>query len=259
MDKPTIGLVLSGGGARGIAHIGALQALEDLGIEPDIISGASAGSMAAVYYAAGYRPSEMLKVVKTTAYLRLLNLGILSPGFIRHKAICSYHRRYLPEDSFSILHREVFVAAANMQKGRTEYFHEGQLILPMVASTAIPLLFSPVTINGVDYLDGGLLNNFPIEPLEGRCDIIIGVDVNPPVASKTRLNSKMRIMERTFYLSLCAQSFYRTRRADFLIAPKKVSNYGLFEVQKADELYKIGYEATMEVLKNKWDREEIWV
>ena len=243
-----IGLVLSGGGARGIAHIGVLQAMEELGIRPSVISGTSAGAIAGAYYASGLSPREMLDVIEDTGYLRLFRPSLLGAGFINADRIYKTHQEYL-RPHFEDLDIPIFVCATNINEGKPAYFHGGDLCQAVNASMAIPVIFSPVEIGGFQYLDGGIMNNFPIEPLyEEDCDFLIGVDVNA-IPYKEDVSSKLNVLERVFFMAINSHAGARKKSVDVLISPRDIERFGFFDVGNAKSIYQLGYEAGLEALK----------
>jgi NTE family protein len=243
----TIGISLAGGGARGIAHIGVLQALEEHGISPQFVSGSSAGAIAGVLYAAGYSPQEMLTIFKEASLLKLFRVSMPTVGLTDLNYVSEELAKYIKEDDFAILPKQFFVCVTNMSKGCYEIFDQGPLFEAVVASSSIPILFKPCIINEKSYADGGLLNNLPIEPLEDRCKVVIGVNVTPinPVENSQNL---LQIGYRTLDLVMWANVQERLQRCDVVIEPA-TAKYKLFEIDKADEIYQAGYEAAMAAMQ----------
>jgi magnesium transporter len=243
MMSKKIGISLAGGAARGIAHIGVLQALEENGISPQFVSGASAGSIVGALYAAGKSPGEILHIFKTTSLLRLFKIGIPTVGLSDLGNLKKILANHISIDSFESLERRLFVSVTNMTQGRYEIASEGPLFDWIVASCSIPILFSSRTLNDQVYVDGGLLNNLPIEPLKERCDIVIGVNVTP-IDKANELGDLLRLSSRTLELVLWANVESRLKQCDLIIQPQ-ADDYALFELNRADEIYQHGYEATL--------------
>jgi NTE family protein len=179
MNDIKYGLVLSGGGVGGIAHIGVIKALEEHGIRPSIISGASAGAIVGAFYAAGYSTNEILEFFQTTSLFSIKNYAVRKAGFVDTNKFYNIFKQYFPEDSFEALKKKLYISTTNIISGKTKFFHEGLLIHPLLASAAVPGVFSPMIIENELYADGGITNNFPTEPLMTDCDKIIGVQVHP--------------------------------------------------------------------------------
>ena len=244
-----IGLVLSGGGMRGVAHIGAIKAFEEYGINPTHIAGTSAGAIVGALYAYGYNWQDILKFFKTLQLLDIKKYALKKPGFLDTEKFYSKFKFYLKEDDFSILKKELFITATNILDGNLEFFDTGELIKPLLASAAFPGVFSPVNINDSYYIDGGVLNNFPINVLKDKCDTIIGVYVNGYEAiSIYDLKHSHNVVERAFKLKSVKEDIAKFKDCDLVVYPKELSKYGTFDKKNIDTIFKIGYEATKDAL-----------
>lgn len=237
-----IGLALSGGGARGIAHIGVLKALEEAGITPSVLSGTSAGSIIGALYASGHPIEQMLEFVKDSNLFGLLKLGIPFAGLTKLTYLKERLSAYIEKDAFESLQKPLFVAVSNLNTGEVEIKNSGPLFDMVMASSSIPMVFKPVEIEGQVYVDGGLLNNLPVSPLLPHCDFAIGVNVMPHinVANKS-VQSLIGIATRCFELSIQANSRPELANCDAIIEPKKLTEFHLFQISKYEELFEIGY------------------
>ncbi len=244
-----IGLVLSGGGARGLSHLGVLQAFDELGIRPAAISGTSAGAIVGALYAAGHRPPEILQFFTQTKLLKVLGLSSKFTGLLRMESTEKAYMQFLVDDRFEALSVPLYVCATDLDRGETVYFSQGPLIKPLQASSCIPILFAPVEIEGRYFVDGGILNNLPVEPLLDQCDYLIGVHAN--AVGTQRVSSLRNAIERTFLLVVNANVESRRRQCHLFIEPPKMAGYKVFDVAKAEEMYQIGYEYAREVLQAK--------
>jgi len=119
---------------------------------------------------------------------------------------------------------------------------------PVIASASIPVLFKPVIINNSNYVDGGVLDNLPIKPIEKECGFIIGSFVNPTGYEKN-INNLIQIAERTFLLNVSREVLEKAKRFDLFIAPQELKNYKILDPEKAEEVFQVGYKATKEKLK----------
>src|ERR1700741_305047 len=173
------GLVLSGGGARGFAHIGVVKALQEKNISFDMISGTSAGSMIGVFLADGFSPDEIIEIFKEYELLGILNFLSWKPGLLSFDKLKKLLQNNLRNRTFEKLRMPFFVAATDYRNGEQKVFDSGDLIEPILAASSIPMLFNPVYINKIPYVDGGISSNLPIEPLEVKVERLIGVHVNP--------------------------------------------------------------------------------
>ena len=158
-------MVLSGGGARGFAHLGVIQALNEAGIYPDVISGTSAGALAGVLYADGYSPEEILKLMNSGSRLDFMRPAMPREGLLQINGIIKILKAHLKAKTFEELKIPLYVAATDLNNGKSVYFSEGNLLDPVIASASIPVLFQPVKINNISYVDGGVLDNLPVYPI----------------------------------------------------------------------------------------------
>ena len=167
--KYKTGLVLSGGGTRGFAHLGALKALHENNIEPDIIAGVSAGSIVGAFYADGKDADLALKALTSKKLLGLLELMVPKNGLLKMSGFVKSLNQTLTAKTFEELKIPLRIYAVNINTAEFARFDSGELIPAIVASSSIPVVFPPVYIRGQYYLDGGLINNFPVEELHGLC------------------------------------------------------------------------------------------
>ena len=240
-----IGLVLSGGGARGIAHIGVLKALDELNIHPTVISGTSAGSIIGVLYAMGLSSQEMIDFVGHSSLWKFFRFewsagGLSNLNYLKERLI----QIGIPPN-FEDLQKKLYVTATNLTKGKTEIFHEGPLLDTILASCSIPLVFKPVIINGDRYADGGILNNLPASAIISKVHRILGVNVIPLSGNDDKdYQSSVQVAQRCFELFMNANTQPELVACDFVIEPK-VQDFYLFSFPKFNLIHDIGYETTM--------------
>ena len=141
-----LGMVLSGGGARGLAHVGVLEALGEEGIEPQILAGTSAGAIVAALYAAGYSPAEMLEFFVRKNPFRVSKLALVKPGIFDTEKATADFLEYFPENSFEALGKPIFLTATDLVEARGEIFASGPLVPAILASASTPLVFTPTEI-----------------------------------------------------------------------------------------------------------------
>lgn len=245
-SHPTLGLVLSGGGVRGVSHLGLLKVLEELEIEPVVYSGTSAGALVGALRAAGHSIGTILDFFKHTPIFKMSHFSRTKPGFIDSDKFIPILKELLPED-FSALKKKLYVTTTDMVRGMQRTFSSGQLIRPVLASAAFPVVFTPVEIEGHLYTDGGALNNFPVEPLTGECELIIGSNVHPFKEMKpTDIRNTLSVMERLFHLSIHHHSVQKYHLCNLVVAPQELAAFATFDRSHFDEMYEIGYKAASE-------------
>ena len=247
-----IGLVLSGGGVRGIAHIGAIQALEENNIIPTYIAGTSAGAIVGALYASGYSSDKMMQFFNSVQIFTLSKYAIKKPGFIDTEKFYDDFKSYFPTDNFDNLNKKLFVTATNLLNGQLKVFSTGELIKPILASAAFPGVFTPVKINEEYYIDGGILNNFPVDLISSYCNKLIGVYVNSfETINNNTLKHSYNVLERALKIKSANDSIKKFKVCDIIISPKDLSNYSTFYMNNFDEIFKLGYEATINVLESE--------
>lgn len=247
--KYRTGLVLSGGGARGFAHLGVIRALNEAGIFPDVISGTSAGAIVGSLYADGYSPSDIFFMMNSNSRLHYVRPTMPREGLFQISGIVRILTDNLKAKRFEDLKIPLFVTATNLNQGKIVYFSEGVLLDKIIASASIPVLFKPVVINNIHYVDGGVLDNLPVKPIEKECDLLIGSFVNP-AGQEDSFTNLAQIAERTFMLSMSKEIDEKSKKFDLFIAPIELKNYKILDPEKASEVYEVGYKATVEKLKN---------
>ncbi len=246
--KYKTGLVLSGGGTRGFAHIGALQALNDNGIFPEIISGVSAGAIVGSLYCDGKKPKEILNILTKHKIFHYLHLTIPTQGLIEMTGFEKRLKKNLEAKFFEDLEIPLLVFAVDMNNAKLVKFDNGDLVTAVKASSSIPVLFPPVKINDAYYSDGGIIENFPIKPLENICKEIIGVNVNP-IGYEKNFSNLYQIAERTFHIIIRTRIIERKGQCSLFIEPKELDEFGLMNISSGNEIYKMGYEETIRVLR----------
>ena len=234
------GLVLSGGGARGYSHLGVLKALNEEGIFPDVISGTSAGAIAGALYADGHKPQEIFRILSKNSRLDFMSITLPREGLMKMTGMISLLNETLSAKTFEELKVKLFVAATDLNNGKITYFSKGELLLPVIASASIPVVFRPVVINNLSYVDGGVIDNVPVYPIEKLCKKIICSYVNP-LGRRDHFTSLLAIAERSFHLSVAKDLASKRKKFSIFIAPDKLAEYSAFHQDKAAEIFEIGY------------------
>ncbi len=236
-----IGLVLSGGGARGFAHLGILKALNELGIFPEIISGTSAGAIVGALYADGHNPDEIMAFFSEKKFYKYIELMIPKKGFLRMTGLARIISENLRSSNFEDLNIPLYVCATDFSFGKCVYFSKGELYKRVIASATVPVLFPPIPIANSKYVDGGIFDNFPISPIADLCKNIIGVNVNP-LGFQDEFKSLSEIAERAFHLSFSASLPLKISRCCVFLEPIELKCYKLLDLSKSLDIYRIGYE-----------------
>jgi NTE family protein len=251
------GLVLSGGAARGFAHIGVLKALNEKGIFPEVVSGVSAGALAGVLYCDGYKPLEIYDIFKDKSLMRFATLTIPRDGLLGIDNLRRVLENTLRAETFEQLKIPFFCNATNLNEGIAKYFHKGELVNKVVASACIPVLFKPVYMNKITYVDGGVVDNFPVVPIKNKVEHIIGVHVNP-TGNIQSIKSLVKIAERSFHITINSRVKEMASNCDLFIQPQGLEQFGLLQASAGKELYELGYDYTRKLLNKKTLKRFSW-
>jgi NTE family protein len=249
MDLKTksIGLILSGGGSKGIAHAGVIKFLEEKNIRPTRIAGTSAGAVVAAMYAWGKSPEEILEFFKSIYLFHWRHLTFKKAGFIDSDSFKSDFGNIFQEAVLGDLKIQTQITATNMVSGKLKIFNpETKIVDAVLASSAFPGIISPYEINGKLYSDGGILNHFPTDILQGQCETLIGVYVSPIQKIEAKdLSSIKAVTTRAFDILSANSNMQKFNICDWVIQPEELSDYSTFETSKTkmDTIFSIGYEA----------------
>jgi NTE family protein len=278
--RPKIGLVLSGGGAKGVAHIGVLKVLEEVGIPIDYIAGTSMGSIVGGLYACGYSAKRIEYITKGTDWNKMLldeisrrNISIIEKDdygryvgefpivkgrvtlpqalvdgqkvsmFLSHY---TWPVHYITDfDKLPIPFRCI---ATDIENVKPVILKSGFLPDAIRASMAIPTFFSPIEMDGLLLVDGGIVRNFPVQDArEMGADIIIGVEVSASLYTKSQLNSAFRIMDQASSFQASISNAEQRKKCDILIRPD-IENYNMFSFENIDTLIMLGEKAARKMM-----------
>jgi NTE family protein len=280
---PLLGLVLSGGVARGFAHIGVLQALEEAGIAPDLVIGCSMGSIVGGFYACGQTPAEMKELVTSINWEHFFSTdwvhsrayvsrqitdrpGLLTvrwagdqglqittslagtfgqqEAYLRHTLAA----QLLSQGNFDSLAVRFRAAAADLQSGRLELLDRGGIGQAMAATAAIPLLFEPVVVDSLVLVDGSIIDNFPVFAARDlHAQFVVGVDTGAPLREKPALHSPVSELLRAYEVMVSQTRRKSIDRADFVITPP-LGHIAAGSFDLADSTIAIGYRAGKEAV-----------
>jgi len=227
---PRIGLALGGGAARGFAHVGVIQVLEEAGIRPDLVVGTSAGSLVAALYASGKSGAQLLQVAQTMEEAAFTDwtLPIFSRGMLRGEALARYVNAQLGGRLIQDMPLPLGIVATDLNSGLGVLFQRGDTGTAVRASSAVPAVFQPVKIAGHEYVDGGLVSPVPVRyARQMGAELVIAVDIsNPPEGNVP--GDTLQILLQTFAIMGKSINTYELREADVVVRP------GLAGVQSAD-------------------------
>lgn len=275
-DSLRVGLVLSGGGAMGIAHIGIIQAIEEAGIRIDYITGTSMGSLVGGLYAIGYTSDQLAEMATSNNFIELFTEKPdrkyisnyekmtddrtiatfpinekridLPAGIISGQSVYAYLSRLTRSvhgiekfDDFPIPFAAV---ATDLETGKAKVFRSGYLPDALRASISIPSIFSPHEIDGKLYVDGGLIRNLPVrDAIEMGADYTIAVDVSSPLMVKDSLNTFAKVLNQSVYFRVHDYADVERAMADYVVRIEELDPYSSVDFDFAKKFLEIGQKA----------------
>lgn len=245
--KYNIGYALSGGFIKGFAHLGIMQALHEHGIKPDILSGVSAGALAAVFYADGKEPYHVVELFEHHSFKELTTFSINRQGLLKLDSFIDFLNNNLKTKMIEDLKIPTIITATDLDQGRIVSFSKGKIAERLAASCCMPILFAPLRINNTYYVDGGILMNLPVSPIRKVCDKVIALNVDPLVADKYGKNV-VSIALRAYHFIFQANTLPQKVLADLLIESYGLEGYSNRELEKAEEIFEQGYNTAYAIL-----------
>ena len=252
-DEPRpyrLGVALSGGGARGFAHAGALKAIEEAGLKPDVIAGVSAGAIVAVLYAAGIGPDDMLRLFSERAFTDFTSLQLGGGGLLGMDKFRNFIIKAIGGDrNLEDLDIPTYIGVTDLDHGCPHEFHTGPVGPRMAASCSIPIVFRPVRIDGTYYVDGGVLRNLPAWTIRDKCDKLIGVNVSP-MNLTSKSNTIMGVALRTYSMMLKANQNEDMAMCDVTVMTPEIPHYSTFNLKMINNVFASGYMHTRRALRD---------
>ena len=247
MNTNTIGLVLSGGGTKGVAHAGVLKFLNENAIEPSILACCSAGSIVGCLYAAGKSPEEIHQFFKSVYFFNWKHFAFNKPGLVSSAIFRTYLTPIFEDMKIGDLSKDVRIVATELVSGKQMIFDEDFKVTDaIIASCSVPGVTTPYIIGDKLYSDGGVLNNFPADIIKKECDKMIGVFVSPPQDVKiSDLSTIKAVVSRSYDLLSYRTELHKFSYCDWFITSQKLAQFGMFERKSEvlDEIFQVGYDA----------------
>jgi NTE family protein len=219
---PRIGLALGGGAARGFAHVGVIQVLEEAGIRPTLVTGTSAGSLVAALYASGKSGAQLQQVAETMEEATIADwtLQIFTRGVLRGEALAKYVNAQVGQKPIEAMAMPLGIVATDLNSGNEVLFQRGDTGTAVRASSAVPAVFQPVKVGTREYVDGGLVSPVPVRAARKMgAELIIAVDISTaPEASAA--NGTLEILLLTFTIMGKSISSIELKDADVLVRPQ---------------------------------------
>ena len=244
------GLALSGGGAKGFAHIGVLLAFERFGMKPDVISGVSAGSIAAALYGAGLTPKEMLECfLEFGRFSDFTEWAVPKSGFFKLDKFGKILEQWLPVATLEEMKIPTVICATDFDHGKSVGWASGEIVPRVLASCSIPIVFKPIRINGINYVDGGVLRNLPAWAIRRHCSTLFGSNCSPLNRHYRFKSSIFDIAIRSYQLTTKANTLQDLNLCDYVIQTPKTAETKVFDISQMRKVALYGYEEASKVLE----------
>ncbi len=238
------GLVLSGGAAKGYAHLGVLQALFERGCRFDCVAGTSIGAIIGALLAEGREPADIKKIFDREKNINLLRFSWQNSGILSQSGLKRALTRHLKARRFEELGLPLYVSTTDLNSGKNHVFNSGELIPALLASSAIPLLFEPVNIGNRLFIDGGITCNLPAHLIRHRCSRLVGVNVNP-VHETAGADSWLHSVERVLNIAIQSNIESDIGLCDVYIVPDGMEEFHLFSLGMGDRMFETGYNSAL--------------
>ena len=245
-----IGLVLSGGGSKGVAHAGVLKFLEEVDIKPRILACCSAGSLVGSLYAVGKTPEEIKSFFHSVYFFNWRHFAFNEPGLVSSRVFSNYLNPIFGDMTIGDLDLDLRIVATELVSGKQVVFEKDfKVVDAVIASCSVPGITSPYYLKDKMYSDGGVLNNFPADIIKEECDKMIGVFVSPPQdVERADLRSIKAVISRSYDLLSYRTEIYKFSYCDWFITSKKLAQFGMFErkIEVLNKIFEIGYTAAVQ-------------
>ena len=240
-----LGLVLSGGGTKGVAHAGVLQFLNEKNIKPDTIACCSAGAIVASLFVFGKKPEEILHFFQSIYLFSWKHLTLSKSGFVSSETFKEHLEPIFGNMKIGELKTKLKIVATEMVSGCQVVFDDDFSLVDAVgASCSIPGITTPYIIGDKIYCDGGVLNNFPADIIRFDCDKLIGVFLSPTQCIEAKdIDSIKSLISRAYDLMSFRTEQYKFAYCDWFITSQKLAQYGTFEkkASRLQEIFDLGY------------------
>lgn len=242
-----IGLALSGGGARGFAHAGALKALAEVGINL-ILWRVSVRGLLPLCCIRRFKPEDIIDLFKQQSFKQLCELTTPTSGLMRMEGFCKLLRENIVYSNLEDLPIPTVVGVTDFDRGKPVAFSTGDIVTAVSASCSLPIVFKPVEINGTRYVDGGVLHNLPAWAIRKQCRVLIGVNCSPLTSGPTNQNNLIGVALRSYELMAKTNCANDLMMCDIAVHTDAIARYQVFNLKEIEKVYKSGYLETMRTL-----------
>jgi NTE family protein len=243
-----IGLALGGGAVLGAAHVGVLKALEELDIKISYIAGTSIGAFVAAFYAFGKTPAEIEEIALKLTWMDISGISLFKNGLLSNEKLGDLISEHIGNEKIENAEIPLAMIATDISTGKKVVLKEGDVASGVMASTCLPGIFIPVEMNDVTLVDGGIVENVPIDTIkEMGADYVVGVDLNAKNKYE-KPNNILDVIMNSFHFTLKTAAKYQTENADLLITPD-LSEFNMADTSQVKDLIKQGYKDSKMLLE----------
>lgn len=247
-QRPVVAFAFGGGAARGFAHVGVLKVMDRHGIGADLVVGTSAGSFVGALYAAGLRGERLEQEALRLETGSLIDYIFPDRGFIRGERLQRYVDKAVGGRALEDLSTPFAAVATNLRSGEMTVFNAGNTGMAVRASSSVPGVVQPVTINGEEYVDGGLVSQVPVQiALDWGADVVIAVDVSRLPSHKEHIDSTLDVLHQALVIMAMSVVEHEVEQADVLIRPD-VGDITLTDFASRERAIAAGEQAAMAML-----------
>ncbi len=244
-----IGLALGGGAVLGASHVGVLKAIEELDLEISYIAGTSIGAFVAAFYAFGKTPAEIEEIALKLTWMDISGISLFKNGLLSNEKLGDLISEYIGNEKIENAKIPLAMIATDIFTGKKVVLKKGNVAKGVMASTCLPGIFIPVEMNDVTLVDGGIVENVPIDTIkEMGADYVVGVDLNAKNKYE-KPNNILDVIMNSFHFTLKAAAKYQTENADLLIMPD-LSEFNMADTSQVKDLIEQGYKDSKKLLKS---------
>jgi NTE family protein len=240
-----ITLALSGGGARGVYHLGVLQFIEEEGYHVRAICATSIGAVIGASWLCGVSAKEQLEIFKSKEFKDIFSFNYFRNSLYKINKDAEILKRLIPKKNMQDLDTPFYITAVDLESGTNLYFDSGDIKTLCLASSALIPILPPVKYNGHKLVDGGFMDHIPMTPLQSYEFPIVGVNLHP-IYKKETSNNIFSSISRALYISTYRDSFGASVNCEVYVTSKRLAQYSIFSFSNFDALFELGYKDAKE-------------
>lgn len=242
-----INLVLSGGAARGAFHLGVLQAMQELDIKIEAISGSSIGALIGISYASGLKPKEILEIFKNKETKEAVKFNFFRKSLFSIDTTSVVTQKLFPIKNLEDLPVKAYITVIDLKSGKILRYDRGDIVSLCIATSALIPVFKPIQYDDRILADGGMMDNLPIEPFLNSSLPVIGVDLHP--LQENHKNSFFGNIKRAMFLVWRASVQKNIDQFDLYVTDLELTKYNIFSFKKLDNMFELGYQKAHTLLR----------